>query len=349
MKNRFFMRLSGLVFSLLLVAALTLVSCGPDAPDVSSSSDGTSSSDITLLPTPADNYKPHIAVLNGTTGFGIAPLYQSFTEGKADYIDSIDFYADPALISPQFIQGSIDIAAVPTNLASVLFNKTGGNVKVIAVNTLGVLYILENGNTVSSLSSLEGKTVCVPGQGSNPEYVLRAILKLSGLEDKVTIDYTYTNPDELTTAVASGKASIALLPEPKVSAALSKNAGLRVALDISAEWKNVTGADLIQGCLIAGEKFCEEHPSVLGRFLTDYSSSVNLLNADPANAADIIVNVAKLAPSTSLVESALPRCNIVCQTGAEIAAPLNNYWKALFDIIPSSVGGALPTDGIFLK
>ena len=299
---------------------------------------------------PSDPTPVRVAVLNGTTGFGIAPLYRNVKENYSGNLDiTIDFYADATLVSPLLISGTADVAAVPTNLASVLYNKTEGKIKVLAVNTLGVLYLLENGNTVNNLSDLRGKTVSVPGQGTNPEYVFRAMLKnsgIEGLEDSVTIDYTYPSPDELTTAVATGKCSLAVLPEPKVTAAMMKNQSLRVALDFSAEWKTATGAELVQGCLVARTEFVEAHPEAVAEFCRLYEESVSKVRTDPAAAAADIV-YAGIVPNEALVNAALPKCNIVYLTGEEMKNSLNRFWKSLFDIIPSSVGGKLPDEGIF--
>lgn len=300
--------------------------------------------------TAVDPVPVRVAVLNGTTGFGIAPMYRTVKESYNGNLDiTIDFYADATLVSPLLISGTADIAAVPTNLASVLYNKTEGKIKVLSVNTLGVLYLLENGETVNSLADLRGKTVSVPGQGTNPEYVFRALLKnsgIEGLEESVTIDYSYPSPDELTTAVATGKCSLAVLPEPKVTAAMMKNQSLRVALDFSAEWKNATGTELVQGCLVARTEFIEAHPEAVEEFCRMYEESVNKVTSDPAGAAADIV-YAGIVPNEALVNAALPKCNIVYLTGEEMKTSLNKFWKSLYDIIPSAVGGKLPDEGIF--
>ncbi len=302
---------------------------------------------ISCAETPKDNTEIRVAVLNGTTGFGIAPLYKDIKSGTSDINAKIDFYADATLVAPLVIGGSVDIAAVPTNLASVLYNKTNGAIEVLAVNTLGVLYLLENGETVSSLSDLEGKTVYLPGSGSNPEYVLKSLLKLKGLEDKVTLDYTYATPDELTAALASGKANIGVIPEPKVSAAMAKKNGtLRVALDFSKEWKELTGSELVQGCIIARKEFIQAHPVAVENFLKAYQNSVNTVNNDLKAAAEAIVE-AGIAPSAVLVETALPRCNITYLVGEDMKKALNEFWKALFEQVPASVGGAIPDEKIF--
>ena len=347
------------IIALILAAALTLIafaSCsggasgeGTTAAQENTTS-GTEAASETQTEAASDPVSVRVAVLNGTTGFGIAPLYRTVKENYSGNLDiKIDFYADATLVSPLLISGSADVAAVPTNLASVLYNRTEGKIKVLAVNTLGVLYLLENGNTVNNLSDLRGKTVSVPGQGTNPEYVFRALLKnsgIEGLEESVTIDYTYPTPDDLTTAVATGKCSLAVLPEPKVTAAMMKNQNLRVALDFSAEWKNATGAELVQGCLVARAEFVEAHPEAVAEFCRLYEESVNKVTADPAGAATDIV-YAGIVPNEALVNAALPKCNIVYLTGEEMKNSLNKFWKSLYDIIPSSVGGKLPDEGIF--
>lgn len=296
---------------------------------------------------PADFTEIRVAVLNGTTGFGIAPLYNDIQNGVDHNMNAkIDFYADATLVAPLVIGGSVDIAAVPTNLAATLYNKTQGGIEVLAVNTLGVLYLVENGETVKYLADLEGKTVYLPGSGSNPEYVLKTLLELSGLTDKVTLDYTYATPDELTAALASGKASLGVLPEPKVTAAMTKNAELKVALDFSEEWKALTGTELVQGCIIARKAFIAEHPVAVQNFLAAYEASVNTLNSDPDSGAAAVVS-AGIAANEALVKNALPRCNITYLVGDDMKSGLTEFWGALFAQVPASIGGAMPDDGIF--
>ncbi len=296
---------------------------------------------------PADFHEIRVAVLNGTTGFGIAPLYNDIKNGIDHNMNAkIDFYADATLVAPLVIGGSVDIAAVPTNLAATLYNKTNGGVEVLAVNTLGVLYLIENGESVKSLDDLAGKTVYLPGSGSNPEYVLKTLLELAGLTDKVTLDYTYATPDELTAALASGKASLGVLPEPKVTAAMTKNSSLKVAVDFSNEWKTLTGTELVQGCIVARKEFIEAHPVAVDNFLTAYEESVNTLNSDPKSAASAVVG-AGIAANEALVENALPRCNIAYLVGDEMKNALNEFWGALFAQVPASIGGAMPDEGIF--
>lgn len=302
----------------------------------------------TNTPKEKDNYEIKVAVLSGTTGWGIAPMIAKQKEEEKDFAANIEIYSDPSLVSAGVINGSVDIAAVPTNLAAVLNKKTEGAIKVLAVNTLGVLYIIENGNTVSSLSDLENKTIYIPGLGSNPEYILNIMLKKAGLEGKVTVDgTTYSTPDALTTAVTAGTASIALLPEPKVTAAMMANKDLRVALDCTAAWKSLTQVDLVQGCLIARNDFIVNHEELTKDFLKGYKSSVETVNNDES-AASLIV-AAGLAPKEALVKNALPRCNITYMTGTAMEESLTAFWTALYETVPTAVGGAVPSSSIFYK
>lgn len=296
----------------------------------------------TLLPSCAekDTTELRVAVLSGTTGWGAAPLISSVNAGESELNAKIDIYSDASLVSPLMINGDADIAAVPTNLAAVLYNKTSGGIRVLAVNTLGVLYLIEDGESVNSLADLAGKTVCLPGQGSNPEYILRALVEGAGVEN-VNFDYTYSSPDELATALASGKASLGVLPEPKVTAVTSKKDTLRVALDFTEEWKKQTSAPLVQGCIIVRTAFLEEHPTIVDRFLKEYKESVELVNSDPDSAAEMIAE-AGLAGAVAAAKAALPRCNITYLTGDEMATALNGFWDALYKLDPKSVGGALP-------
>ena len=248
------------------------------------------------------------------------------------------------MVSPLIINGDADIAAVPTNLAAVLYNKTQGGVRVLAVNTLGVLYLLENGETVKSLSDLAGKTVYLPGQGSNPEFILRALVDGAKVEN-VTFDYTYSSPDELATALASGKATLGVLPEPKVTAVTSKKDTIRVALDFTEEWKKQTSAPLVQGCIIVREEFLKEHTALVEKFLAEYKKSVEYVNSNPEEASAMIAE-AGLAGNAAVAKSALPRCNITYLDGADMRTALDGFWSALFALDPKSVGGKLPDSAL---
>ena len=241
------------------------------------------------------------------------------------------------------------MACVPANLAAVLYGKTdGGAVEVLAVNTLGVLYIVENGETVQSMADLKGQTIVAAGKGSTPEYALRYLLSENGIDpDKdVTIDWK-SEHSECVAALASGQASIALLPQPFVTVAQTKIEGLRMALDLTAEWDALdNGSGLITGVIVARRDVVEANPGAVDAFLAEYEASVEWVNANNADAAQLIseYGIVEAAP---VAEKALPYCNIVCITGSEMKEKLSGYLQVLADAEPSSVGGTLPADDFY--
>lgn len=349
------------VLLLITLSMGLMVACGPSSDESKdsdsesasqSSSNGSNdtsdpSNDTGKVEVPeTDDTVANIIVLNGTTGMGAANMMKD-----ADPQFKFEIASAADVVSAAMIGGDADIAAVPTNLAAVLYNKTGGKVKAAAINTKGVLYILENGSSITSFESLKGKTVYVPGLGSNPEYLLKYLCAKNGLEvgKDITIDgTTYPSPDELTTAVVSGKADIALLPEPKVTVIKSKNANINVALDITAEWEKACGKEntLVQGCIIVKTEFAEAHPLVIEKFLTQYEASIEKISTDTETSA---ANMAELGilPSKEVALKAIPGCNICYMEGEEMKTALSYLFGALYEIEPKSVGGAVPDDGVY--
>lgn len=336
-----------LALTLALLLCLPLAACGNAADKVVTT---TADSEKTA-PKPAELDKElqiDIMVLSGTTGVGIAPMINDVKNGNAALNYNIEVASSADMINPGLIQGEVEIAALPTNVASVLYNKTGGKVMVAAVNTKGVLYLLENGETVKSFADLKGKTVYLPGQGSNPEFIFRYLVEKNDLVigKDVMVDYTYGSPDELATAITSGLVSLAVLPEPKVTAIKSQNNAVRSALDFTAEWNKVSDGELVQGCIVVQKSFAEEHPAELAQFLKDYEASIQFVNNNIDEAATMI-EAAGIIPKAPLAKKALPACNICFMTGEEMKTSLNSFFKVLFDMAPASIGGAMPDDGIY--
>ena len=197
----------------------------------------------------------NVGVLKGPTGIGAVELMKKSSEGKTEgnYNISVANAADE--INGKIAKGELDIAAVPTNVAPVLYNKDNGAYSVLAVNTLGVLYVLENGNTINSVSDLSGKTVYMAGQGAVPEYVMEYILEENGIDDTEIV--FMTEHAEAAAALADGRADIVVLPEPNVTAVMMQNENARIALDLTEEWKAVSGNDMAMGCIIARKDFID--------------------------------------------------------------------------------------------
>lgn len=289
----------------------------------------------------------NVTVLNGTTGFGAAALISDSANGEAELNYKFTVETDAANIQAGLINGSIDIAALPTNAAAALYNKTNGGVKVAAVNTLGVLYLVTNGEkvTIDSIDDLDGKTVYCPAQ--NPSFIFDAICRANNLN--VTIDTAYAQPADLRTAVASGQVDIAVLPEPMVTIAKANNDKLVTALDLTEEWEKVYGENtLMQGCIVVRTEWADAHPKELEQFLEDYEDSIEFTNEKPAEVAELIVSTGVFAGKAPVAAKAIPNCNIVYIDGDEMATALSVFFEKLYAVNPKAVGGSLPDSGIYL-
>ena len=250
-------------------------------------------------------------------------------------------------VTPALIKGELDMACVPANLAAVLYGKTNGEIEVLAVNTLGVLYIVENGESVQSIKDLAGKTIVAAGKGSTPEYALRYLLAENGIDpdSDVTIDWK-SEHSECVAALASGQATIALLPQPFVTVAQGKIEGLRMALDLNAEWDALdNGSALITGVIVGRRAVVEENPAAVNEFLKDYAASVDWVNANTADAAALIGEYGIV--DAAVAEKALPYCNIVCLTGADLLEALPGYLEVLYNANPAAVGGEMPDNSFY--
>lgn len=289
----------------------------------------------------------HVTALKGPTGMGMAYLNQQSDDGNTAYKYTINYAGAPDEVVGGLISGEIDIAAVPVNLAATLFNKTNGEVLTAAVNTLGVIYIVENGDTVQSMADLAGKKIVASGQGSTPEYALNYLLEKNGLTGQVEVEYV-SEHDEAVSALVAGKADLVMIPEPKVTAALSQLESARVAISLTDEWDKVSDTQMITGVLVVQKAFANEHPEILKAFLEEYKASVEFTNANPQEASQLIEKYG-IIPKAPVALKALPNCNIVYMDGSEMAAAVTAMLTTLYDANPTSVGGSLPGEEMFYE
>lgn len=289
-----------------------------------------------------------IAALKGPTAMGLVKLMKDSESGETTgngYTFTLAGSADE--VTPALLKGELDMACVPANLAAVLYNKTEGEIEVLAVNTLGVLYIVENGESVQSIADLKGQTIVAAGKGSTPEYALRYLLTENGIDpdNDVTIDWK-SEHSECVAALASGQASVALLPQPFVTVAQSKIEGLRMALDLTKEWDALdNGSSLITGVIVARREVVEANPAAVNEFLKEYAASVDYVNANTADAAALIGEYGIV--DAAVAEKALPYCNIVCLTGADLLEALPGYLEVLYNASPAAVGGEMPDNSFY--
>ena len=331
-----------------LALAISLAACS------GSVSVAVSSASATAEPTAAPEAEApvttfRIAGLKGPTTMGMVKLMSDAEAGETHQDYQVTMYGAADEVVPLLVKGDIDLAAIPANLAANLYNQTEGKVQVAAINTLGVLYVVTTGDDVKSVEDLKGKTVYSTGKGTTPEYVLNYILKENGIdpEKDLTVEYKSEATEVAAALQAADEGAIAVLPQPYVTAAQSQIEGLNVALNLTEEWNKVsTDSDLVTGVLVASTEFIEQNEAVFEEFLKDYQASIEWVNGNTADAAELVANYGIVAKAP-LAQKALPACNITYVDGAEMKTKLSGYLQVLFDQNPKAVGGAMPGDDFY--
>lgn len=339
-----------------VTAGLALSACGTsqtqpaDAAATSDSSSTAASEDVTV----------RVASLKGPTAIGLVSMMDTTSgiptedapaepaEGSTGIAYSYTISGAPDQVLPLVIQGKADIALVPSNAASVLYNKTNGGVRVIDVNTLGVLSVVTGDASVEQFEDLAGHTVYLSGQGASPEYTLNYLLDQAGIRDRVTIEFK-SEHGECAAAIQADPTAIAILPEPFTTATLAKVPSLSAPVSLSDVWGRYAGASgsqFVMGVTIARSEFVDEHPAAIADFLSRHAESVATVNGDPAAAAPLVMK-AGIVANEAIAEKAIPKCNIVCTTGEDMRPVLSGYLQVLYDADASSVGGALPGDDFY--
>lgn len=298
-------------------------------------------------PVTAERPQVNLAMLSGPTGMGAAKLMADNTEGLTLNDYTVTVAAQPTDLTGKLTNGELDIAALPTNVAATLYNKTDGAIQMLALNTLGVLYILENGDSIHSVADLAGKTIYATGQGANPEYVLNYLLRENGLEPgtDVTIEWKATG-EEVSALMLSGEAQVAMLPVPAATSVLMQNSDVRAAIDLNDAWTDA-GAQgtMTMGCVVVRTAFAQENPQAVENFLKEYAESIEYVRDNPDEAAALVVE-AGIVPKEPIAKAAIPQANLVCITGEDMLA-IQDYYQVLWDADPSSIGGSIPDDGFY--
>lgn len=331
--------------------ALSLLSgCGPknagsnsSSPSGSSSGSSSSSPDVSQ-PVPTGSVR--LTVLSGPTGVSAAKLLADDADSTAPAYDATVASANDE-VTAALINGSTDIAAVATNVAANLAAKTNGGIQVLAVNTLGVLYILEKGDTIHSMADLRGKTLYATGQGANPEYVLNYLLTQNKV-DSAQVDIEWLTAQEVSAKMASSEKAICMLPVPAATALMLQDTKVRQAVSLSEEWERLEQGALPMGCVVARTEFIEANPQAVSDFLTQYQASIAYMS-DPANLDEAAKLVAQfqLTPNEKIAAAAIPQCNLTFLTGEDMKNVLEEYYQVLFQADPASIGGSMPYDSFY--
>lgn len=293
----------------------------------------------------AEKTQVKLAGLKGVTTMGLVKLLDDNKAEKA--VNGYDFTMAVSAdeITPKLVKGDLDIALVPVNLASVLYNNTKGQIQVLAVNNLGVLSLCEKGDTVNSIADLKGKTIYATGKGATPEYTLKHLLKQNGLdpEKDVTIEWK-SEPTEVVAVMSETEGAVAMLPQPFTTVAQTQIEGLKAKINLGEEWKKL-GSELVTGVVVARKDFIEKNPQVVKDFLTEYESSTKWVNENVDEAAALVEEYGIV--KAPIAKKAMPLCNITCIRGADMKTAVSDYLNILFEQNPKAVGGKMPSDDFY--
>jgi NitT/TauT family transport system substrate-binding protein len=288
-----------------------------------------------------------VACLKGPTGVGMSQLMEKQANNQTANNYTFTVASAPDEISGKFMKGEINIASVPTNLAAKLASKPNSGITMLAVNTLGVLSIIENGDTIKSVADLKGKTIYSTGQGSNPEYILRYVLEKNNIDpDKdVTIQFVKDN-DEIIAALVSGNAKVAMVPEPAATTVLTKKDTLKRALSMNTEWEKVADSKLMMGCVVALDSYIEANKAAVDKFLTEYEASIKFANSNIDDAAKLCETYG-IVPKAAVAKAAIPTCNVTYVAKDEMKNSIKGYFEVLLSFDKTSIGGKLPADSFY--
>ena len=290
---------------------------------------------------------PNLMVMSGPTGVGAAKLMADQETAAAPVIANAEVVADNEAVKNALINGDADIAAIATNMAATLNNKTDGGLQVLAINTLGVLYILEKGDSVQSMADLKGKTVYATGQGANPEYILNYLLTENGVAP-ADVDIQWLTAQEIIAKMTTEEAAICMLPVPAATTLMMKDADVRQAISLSEEWDKLGKGALAQGCIVARTEFVQENPEAVANFLKAYEESIQYMNNETVREdAAALVAQYEITANAQIAAKAIPQCNLVFITGQEMKDILVQFYDVLFQANAAAVGGAMPADAFY--
>ena len=288
-----------------------------------------------------------VACMTGPTGVGMAKLWADADADKTDNNYEINVYGAASDFTGKFLNGEINIASVPTNVAATLYNKSEGKVKMLAVNTYGVLSILEKGDSIKSVEDLRGKTIYSTGEGQNPEYILKYILTENGIDPTNDVTIKFVSSDELvSTVLTKPEVEVALVPEPAATTILTKNDAFKRALSINDEWSKVSDTQLMMGCVIALDSYVEENSEAVDKFLKEYEASIKFATENIDDTATYCEKYG-ITTSAAIAKKAIPTCNLCFITENEMKTNVNGYFTVLFNANPKSIGGKMPADDFY--
>lgn len=307
------------------------------------------------LATPARLMAAPMAELNlwGPPAGPSAVLAHAAASGAMSGVaDTTNFQAwrNPDELRAGLTSKTITLSVVPVQAATNLYNK-GFPIKLVNVMTKGLLHVISEDASLTSIDKLAGKSLVVPYRGDTPDIILERLLEDAGIKDQVTITNVGT-PVEAIQMMMTGRAEAALLPEPAASAAImkAKQAGktLTRVMDIQALWGALNGAEPVvpQAGLAATGPFLAEHGDLIPEIHAALTKASESALADPMSAAKNATEALKLPPP--VLAQSIQHSQLGVWTASEMRPAIERMLSTMAEVDPKKIGGKLPDDGFYL-
>lgn len=283
----------------------------------------------------------NIAIEEGSFGMPFVGLmydnYQGLTENDYYFTVTNEQVIQEGLLSSKFDIGTVDI-----NIAASLFNTTGGEIKLISLNSYSDNFILSRSQEIQNIQDLRGKTIHSAGRGRSQGYSFVHILRENGIDPYADLEIVwYYNHDHVANRFLSREIDIVLLPKLFVTDVMQKDESIFIALDLTIEWENVMNSTPFpSGSTVVRSEFLENNPGAVISFLREQETSVEFVVNDHQKASGLME---KFSITRAIIAiDTLPYKRIVAINGTDLRLSTQNFLEVMYYSNAESLGGSLP-------
>lgn len=292
-----------------------------------------------------------VAMLKGPSAMGMVQMIDSLrnvpgTDGTGADI-AVDVFTEPMQVRKAMLEGSADFAALPMNMAAVLYNR-GMEYVLAAVPVAGSLYLAGSGSDINSWEDLRGRKVFLMAKGMTPDILFRYLLIRNGLrpDEDVVLDYNFPSHNDIASAMAAGRAPLGVITEPYLSTVMSVKKEIRPLLDLNAEWVKINGFPIAETAFLVKKSLLEDNPETVEKVINGYARSTNWVIGHPDSAAVLMVRYGIMQDADAAAR-AIPKTHLVFWRAGEKNKEIDAYLRTLFEMSPEIIGGKLPDEGFY--
>ena len=345
-----------LIFTAMLISVFFLASCAftNNGTDVTGSETiGTTVTDNQTVTTQTETpeKKPEQVKVVAPAGATAVSIVKPMKDTKEVNGTKVEYEVVPTtdLIVARLTSKEADFAVMPVNLAAQLYQKQMPY-KLTSVVTWGNLYIASS-ESIEGWEFLKGEDIYMMGKGLVPDIVFRTLLQKNNIDPDKDVNLIYlSGATELAPNFLAGKAKISMLPEPILTTVKTKKPDTNVFLDLQEEWKKSfeTTAGYPQAGIFVKEDLINESPGFVKEYVNILADGMAWNNENPS-LAGVYAEEMGLGLQAAVVEKSMTGNNIRHEFIGDVKKELNDFYKILFDFNPTTVGGAIPDEGLYYE